>query len=176
MRCRNPSPEVEFRAGIRGLLGIAGAKYDRDTCLDDSCAVPTGLTVISNTNPALKGGAKIFRAYGARWSPGQAKICAAIVIGLGGRWHIQLRDGNFSGALFGEDPESFADDGVILDFLGVSIAEHQQGLGVDLGFGWRRWRWVLRRPRFSLVSQARHFLVQTINLILLELAVRSVRV
>jgi hypothetical protein len=48
------------------LLGIAGAKYDRNTCLDDLCAVPTGLGVISNTNPALKGGAKIFRAYGAR--------------------------------------------------------------------------------------------------------------
>ena len=109
-------------------------------------------------------------------SPGQAKIYAPIVIGLGGRWHIQLGDGDFSGVLFGEDPEGFPDDGVILDFLGVSIAEHQQGLGVDLGFGWQRWRRIQRRPRFSLVPQARHFLVQTINLILLELAVRSVRV
>jgi hypothetical protein len=73
-------------------------------------------------------------------SPGQAKIYAPIVIGLGGRWHIQLGDGDFSGVLFGEDPEGFPDDGVILDFLGMSIAEHQQGLGADLGFGRRRWR------------------------------------
>src|ERR1019366_4901104 len=37
----------------------------RDTCLDDSCAVPTGLDPPIDAYPALKGGAKIFRACGA---------------------------------------------------------------------------------------------------------------
>jgi hypothetical protein len=37
----------------------------RDTCLDDSCAVPTGLGPPIYAYPALKGGAKIFRACGA---------------------------------------------------------------------------------------------------------------
>ena len=111
-----------------------------------------------------------------RCSLGQAEVYAPIVIGLGGRGHVQLCDWNFSGALFGEDPEGFADDGVILDFLGVSIAEHQHGLAVDLSFRWWRWRWVRRLPRFSLVPQARHFLIQAINLILLKLAVRVVGV
>ena len=80
------------------------------------------------------------------------------------------------GALFGENPQRFPYDGIILDFLSVSIAEHQHGLGVDLGFGWR-WRWVgRRRRRLSFVPQARYFLVQAINFILLSLAVLIVRV
>jgi hypothetical protein len=37
----------------------------RDTCLDDSCAVPTGLGPPIYAYPALEGGAKIFRACGA---------------------------------------------------------------------------------------------------------------
>ncbi len=105
---------------------------------------------------------------------GPAEIGTPVLIGLGGGGHIQLGDGNFAGALFGKDPESLADNSVILDFLGVPIAEHQNGLGVDLGYGWRGHR-ARRLPRRLLFPQARHFLVQAINLLLLNLAVLGVR-
>ncbi len=106
---------------------------------------------------------------------GNRKSMPRSSLASGGGGHIQLCDGNFAGALFGEDPEGFAHNGVILDFLGVSIAEDQHSLGVDLRFE-RRWRWVRRRLRLPFVPQARHFLIQTINFILLNLAVLIVRV
>src|ERR1700691_6266949 len=56
---------------------------------------------------------------------GYVKIHAAVVVGFGGGWQVELGEWNFLRTLGGKDPQRLADDGVILHFLFVQVAEDQ---------------------------------------------------
>jgi len=60
---------------------------------------------------------------------------AAIVVGLGGSGKIELRQGDFL-VLGRKGPQSLADDGVVLDFELVLIAEHEHRGGQDRSAFW----------------------------------------
>jgi hypothetical protein len=101
----------------------------------------------------------------------QLKIYAPQIVGVDGRRQIQLRDGNFAGPLFSEHPQRLPNNGVILEFLDFMIAIQDHGFR-----GWRLWRGISRRVRLPLGTQARHFVIQSIDLALLDVGNNSARV
>src|SRR5580704_9478405 len=58
---------------------------------------------------------------------GHFEIHAAILVDLGGRRDVQVRERNFLRALRRETEQRVAHDGVVLDFFLVLIAEDQRG-------------------------------------------------
>jgi hypothetical protein len=92
---------------------------------------------------------------------------AAIVVGLGGSSQVKIREGDFL-MLGGEGPESLADNGVVLNFELVLIAEYEHCGGQDRG-AFRLGSFLLpaRRARIGILIAVGLFLAQ--HLLLLEI-------
>jgi len=80
----------------------------------------------------------------------QTEINATVFVGFHSRWHVELRDGNFLCALFGEDPKCFTDDRVVLNFFGMLILKDEERFTMDVGARLRLRRGVLCLTILSL--------------------------
>jgi len=101
---------------------------------------------------------------------GDLEIYAAVFIGFAGRLDVKPGHGELGRPPLAENPESAADNGVVLHFLGVLVAEDQQGGSGDRGPAVRSsCRDVARFAllRFPLLPQTCYFIFQAINVLLL---------
>jgi len=85
---------------------------------------------------------------------------AAIVVCLGGCGEVEIGEGNFFGALGSEGPERLADDGVVLHFLFVPVAEDEHGGWHDRGAFWFLITRSGSRVRISVLIAVGLFLAQ----------------
>src|SRR5208337_786273 len=94
------------------------------------------------------------RKCGEAVSAGKIELNSTYLVGLLRRGNVQIGQRNLSRTLLVEDPQGLANNGVVLNLLGVLVAINQLSLVADTRC-------------LPLFAQARHFIVQPVDFRLL---------